>query len=89
MKVLCVDDTNKPKKIPNDQWIKEGETYTVTRIVRLALQQDRFGFILKEVQLVDCFPYEYYDSNRFIPVNDKADVEMKKSVKEVNLDSVY
>jgi hypothetical protein len=89
MKVRCINSSNKPKQIPEDQWVKEGEIYTVTRIVRLALQQDRLGLILKEIKLVDCFPYEFYDSNRFEPIDDKTEREIKKAPKEVNLDSVY
>ena len=88
MKVLCINASNKPKQIPDDQWIKEGETYTVTRIVRPALQQGVLGLILKEIKLIDCFPYEFYNSDRFIPINETLDREKEETVKEADLDSL-
>jgi hypothetical protein len=88
MKVRCVNSANKPKSIPDDQWIKEGEIYTVTRVVQLALQQDRLGLILEEIKLTDCFPYEFYDSNRFEPVDNLTEKEIQKARKEADLDSV-
>ena len=37
MKAVCIDNSNKPSKIPQNEWITEGETYTITRIVRMGL----------------------------------------------------
>jgi hypothetical protein len=70
MKVVCIDGSNKPAKIPVEQWIKEGEAYTVIKIVQMGLQDGKYGFLLKEVQMsADCFPYEYYDADRFVPLD--------------------
>jgi hypothetical protein len=69
MKVICIDADNKPKNIPIEEWVKEGDMYNVTRIVRMGLQKDIYGFLLKEVQLSSrSFPYELYDSSRFLPI---------------------
>lgn len=69
MKVICINSSNKPKEIPFDQWIIEGEEYTITKIVKMGLQGNKLGVLLKEIQLgEDCFPYEYYDADRFIPM---------------------
>jgi hypothetical protein len=52
-----------------EEWVKEGDTYTVTRIVRMGLQKETYGFLLKEVQLSSrSFPYELYDASRFLPI---------------------
>ena len=90
MRVICINASNKPKSIPVEQWIKEGEVYTVVRVVRLSLQQDKLGLILKEVQLANCFPYEFYDSERFTPVDDVKEEkeEVEEIAKEVDLDLV-
>ena len=40
MKAICIDDTGKPSKIPQSEWIVEGKTYTITKIVRMNLQKD-------------------------------------------------
>ena len=70
MKVICIDADKKPKNVPIEEWVQEGDTYTVTRIVIMGLQKDIYGFLLKEVQLSSrSFPYELYDSSRFLPID--------------------
>jgi hypothetical protein len=69
MKVICINSSNKPSQIPQEQWIEEGQIYTVTQIIALPLQPGKTGFLLKEVSLSpDCFPYEFYSSDRFAKV---------------------
>ena len=69
MQVICIDDQNKPKRVSLYEWVKEGEIYTVIEISKMGLQAGRFGYKLKEVQLSEqSFPYEYYNSDRFVPV---------------------
>ena len=69
MKVICIDADNKPKNVPIEEWVKEGDMYNVTRIVKMGLQKDIYGFLLKEVQLSSrSFPYELYNAIRFLPI---------------------
>ena len=69
MKVICINSNNKPDQIPQEQWIELGQIYTVTQIITLALQPGKTGFLLKEVSLSpECFPYEFYSSDRFAQV---------------------
>jgi hypothetical protein len=83
MKAICIDSSNKPAKIPIEQWIKEGETYTIIKVVKMGLQDGRYGVLLKEVQIsADCFPYEYYDADRFIPLDTRV-LNMEEEKKEV------
>jgi hypothetical protein len=87
MKVICIDAKNKPSKIPAHEWIKEGEVYTVTEFVNMALTPGKLGFLLKEVQLSpDSFPYEYYSADRFAPFEEV--VLESEEVKEAELDLV-
>ena len=68
MQVICIDASNKPKRISPYEWLTEGKVYTVIEVARMSLQQDRFGYRLKEVQLSEqSFPYEYYSADRFAP----------------------
>ena len=68
MQVICIDAGNKPKRISPYEWLTEGKVYTVVEVARMSLQQNRFGYRLKEVQLSDqSFPYEYYSADRFAP----------------------
>lgn len=73
-KVICVNDQNKPSKIPLSEWIVQGNVYTVRKIVPLALG-NQLGFELDEVYLSpDSFPYEYYSASRFIPLEDEKEI---------------
>jgi len=66
MKVICINSSNKPGKIPLSEWIEEGVIYTVTEVVNMGLQPGKFGYLLKEVSLSkESFPYEYYSADRF------------------------
>jgi hypothetical protein len=83
MKAICIDSSNKPAKVPVEQWIKQGETYTIIKIVKMGLQDNKYGVLLKEVQMsADCFPYEYYDADRFIPLDERV-LNMKEEREEV------
>jgi hypothetical protein len=91
MKVICIDADKKPKNVPIEEWVKEGDTYTVTRIVRMGLQKKTYGFLLKEVQLSSrSFPYELYDSSRFLPIGILSDIkeEEKVNIEDVNLELI-
>ena len=69
MQVICIDASNKPKRISPYEWLEEGKVYTVVEVARMSLQQNRFGYRLKEVQLSEqSFPFEYYSADRFIAV---------------------
>jgi len=82
MRVLCINDKKKPEQIPQSQWIEEGVIYTVTKAIHLPLQPGIAGFLLKEVSLSqDCFPYEFYSSNRFGIILDNVE-EVSELVEE-------
>jgi hypothetical protein len=89
MKAICIDSSNKPTKIPIEQWIKQGETYTIIKIVKMGLQDGRYGVLLKEVQMsADCFPYEYYDADRFVPLDTRILNMEEETVKEADLELI-
>jgi len=68
LKVICINASNKPKRISPYEWLEEGKVYTVVEVARMSLQQNRYGYRLKEVQLSEqSFPYEYYSADRFAP----------------------
>jgi len=91
MKVICIDADNKPQNVPVVEWVQEGDMYTVTRIVRMGLQKDIYGFLLKEIQLSSkSFPYELYNASRFLPIDILSDIkeEEKVNVEDVNLELI-
>jgi hypothetical protein len=76
MKVKCINDGGKPLKVPESEWIKKGNVYTVINAVKMGLQPGKFGYKLEEVELsASSFPYEYYESSRFaIPTEVEEEV---------------
>ena len=91
MKVICIDADNKPQNIPIEEWVKEGDMYNVTRIVRMGLQKNIYGFLLKEIQLSSrSFPYELYDSSRFLQIGILSNIkeEEKVNIEDVNLELI-
>jgi len=79
-KVVCVNDQNKPKKIPLSEWVVQGNVYTVRRVVPLALG-NQLGFELEEVSLSpDSFPYEFYSASRFKPTEDEKEIAEHEEV---------
>jgi hypothetical protein len=86
-KVICIDSSNKPKKISPYEWINEGTVYTVVEIAKMGLQAGRFGYKLKEVQLSEqSFPYEYYNAERFLPVEFLVKALKEEKVEEISAD---
>ena len=89
MKAICIDDKKRPAKILPSEWIREGETYTITRVIRMGLQDGKYGVLLKEVQLsAESFPYEYYDADRFLPLDILIEVREEEAVKEADLELI-
>ena len=91
MRAICIDASNKPSKIPDNEWVVEGEIYTITRVVRMGLQDNKFGVMLKEVKLSSSsFPYELYDAERFLPIDllSEALREKQETVKEADLELI-
>ena len=92
MKAICIDSSNKPTKVPIEQWVKEGVVYTIIKVVKMGLQDGKYGVLLKEVQIsADCFPYEYYDAERFIPLDirlHQAEEEKEEVLEEADLELI-
>jgi len=83
MKVICIDSSNKPSKVPDNEWIEEGVVYTVVLVRQMGLQKGKIGVKLKEVELSDSsFPYEFYDFERFLPINLLTQVYHEERVTE-------
>jgi hypothetical protein len=87
LKVICINNKNRPKKISPYEWIEEGKTYTVVEISKMGLQAGKFGYKLKEVQLSEqSFPYEYYNADRFVPVDPLKQALKEERVEEISAD---
>lgn len=87
IRCICIDDSQKPRKIPESKWVKKGEEYTVV-FVTVVLPQKELAFLLDEMELDEsCAPYEYYLGNRFAFKDDDFDklIEFVHECSGVNL----
>lgn len=65
IKCVCIDDKNRPSKIPESKWIKEGAEYTLAFAI-VVLPQRQLAFQLQEIDLDEsCSPFTYFLANRF------------------------
>jgi len=84
MKLVCINDSNKPDKIPLEDWPKKNSFYTPIKIVRMGIQKDKYGVLLKEINLKpSAFTYEYYDLARFSPHDEEDNI--LKELEELEL----
>lgn len=83
LKCICINDKERPSKIPASHWITEGKEYTIL-FARFLRPQNLLGFQLSEIMLDEsCMPYEYFSSNRF--AIHKDDVQrLQEFIKECN-----
>ena len=73
MKIMCINDSQKPKEIPQHKWVEKGTVYTLVGVQQL-LSSNSLGFELAEIKLDEsCFPYFYFNPNRFIPIDNELD----------------
>lgn len=83
MKIMCINDKDKPQEIPQDKWVVNGEIYTLIDAQPL-LSSNSLGFVLDEIQLDEtCFPYHYFNPNRFIPIDEKELDELDAELDEI------
>jgi hypothetical protein len=65
VKCICINDKNRPSKIPQEKWLKEGEEYTII-FTLIVLPQKTLAVQLDEIDLDEsCMPYEFFLANRF------------------------
>ncbi len=62
IKLTCIDDSFKPEEVKSSNWIKKGNNYTLVKILRNPIHNQRF-VVLEEVQPDK--PYGGYKIERF------------------------
>ena len=65
VKAICINDSNRPKEIPQEKWIKKGETYHVKHVYNMVKQGMILGCDLWEMNLKGCDPFLHYKLDRF------------------------
>jgi hypothetical protein len=73
VKCICINDKNRPSKIPQAKWLKEGEEYTII-FTLIVLPQKTLAVQLEEIDLDEsCMPYEFFLANRFAFTQDELE----------------
>lgn len=78
MIVLCINDLDRPNQIPISKWIKKDREYTVLRTIKCNTDGGKTAFVLEEIDLVGCEPYEGFDSRRFALLINLVEIEEKQ-----------
>lgn len=73
LEVVCINDKDRPNEVPLHRWVQVGKKYTIIQIDKLN-QQGVYGCKLAEINNDDLFPYQYFNINRFAPVELLKDV---------------
>jgi|13_taG_2_1085334.scaffolds.fasta_scaffold02039_12 hypothetical protein len=88
MKAICIDSSNKPEHISENEWIEEGSVYTITQVVEIGVQEGKLGISLEEIELTEASaPYKYYSLERFLIVPEILTVGLK-AYNEDDLDNI-
>jgi hypothetical protein len=83
MKILCINDKNQPKEIPLEKQVAEGKIYTLIN-AQFLLSSNSLGFELAEIKLDEsCFPYHYFNPDRFVPIDEKEMEEIDAELDEI------
>lgn len=69
-RVICINDSQRPKEIPIESWVKFGDKYTVDKLYRILhpKQYGSQGISLKELP-IDFPPYKFFGIHRFKPLD--------------------
>jgi hypothetical protein len=96
VKIICVNDKNRPKEIPQSDWIKEGETYHITHVSIQVNQIENGKPVLgcdlyeKPLSIEKHYPYECFKLWRFATdeENTKALIELIQDCYNLPKDNV-
>lgn len=83
---ICIDDSNRPKEIPANKWVKKDNEYNIIFTVTV-LPQKELGVVLAEIELTDKeLPYEYFLAKRFAFTEEalKKLIELIKDCSDIN-----
>jgi hypothetical protein len=91
IKVICINDANRPNDVPTSRWVKKGEDYTIILVEKMNMQNDTLGCKLAEINNDDLFPYTHFALTRFRPLTPNEQMaeesveELLKETETVNI----
>ncbi len=82
-KLICINARNRPNEIPTSRWVKEGEEYTIAKLMLMKQQNGIAGIKLHEINIDDCFPWTYFRLDRFAITQDMLEKMMADQELEI------
>lgn len=84
IKVVCINDNDRPNEIPISKWIVKGKIYNIKNVWHIRQRPGTYGVELQEIDLSGCFPYLYFSANRFAPTMQDNEIQemLENAVKE-------
>ena len=83
IKCLCIDDNNKPSKIPQHKWLEQGKEYTLAFSMTV-MPQKKLAFQVQEIELDDsCSPFTWFLASRFAFRQEDLE-KLREFIKECN-----
>lgn len=65
IKCVCVDNDNRPSRVPESKWLEKGKEYTLAFTMTVHPQK-KLAFQLQEIELDEsCSPYTWFLASRF------------------------
>ena len=75
MRLVCINDLDRPNEIPISKWIEKGKHYTAIKFNKMNMQGGILGVQLEEIDLSDCFPHTHFLASRFAPIEPEIEKE--------------
>lgn len=83
IKCVCINNENRPSKVPESKWLEKGKEYTLAFSITV-LPQKELAFQLQEIELDDsCSPYTWFLASRFAFKKDDLE-KLAEFIKECN-----
>lgn len=86
IRVICIDEKNKPSVIPASKWVKEQELYHILMIF-YSIPSKTMAYTLEEIDLDEsCAPYGVFDAKRFAIHQDDLEefIQLAKDCTDLN-----
>jgi len=86
VRVICIDEKNKPSIIPASKWVKEQELYHIL-MVFYSIPSKTMAYTLEEIDLdQSCEPYGVFHAKRFAIHQDDLEefMQLAKDCTELN-----
>lgn len=65
IKCVCIDNDNRPSRVPESKWLEKGKEYTLAFTMTVHPQKT-LAFQLQEIELDEaCSPYSWFLASRF------------------------